>query len=119
MTPQSRQWYIARDGQEYGPVSDEELVKLHRLGQVLDTDLLWCEGFPNWRSAFDLFQARQPVARKVTIKDQPRSRVDRTAAMQVTWRPALAKSLVALLCVMAIVAVYMHYPTLKEIILPP
>jgi hypothetical protein len=92
------------------------LAKLHGLGQVLATDLLWHEGFTNWRSAVDLFPTRKPVAQKY----QSRSRVHHAATKQVTtWRPALAKSLVALLCVMAIVAVYMHYPTLMEIILTP
>jgi hypothetical protein len=126
MTPQSRQWYIARDGQEYGPISDAELANLHELGHVLATDLLWREGLPNWRSVLVLFPTWRLVVQQAAIKDQSRSRVgsaiDRAgyvAAKQVTtWRPALAKSLVALLCVMAIVAVYTHYPSLMEIIRP-
>lgn len=122
---QDRQWYLARDGQQYGPIPDAELARLHELGHVLATDLLWREGFPKWRSAFVLLPTRNYSVQQVPSEQSP-SRVGLTddragyvAAKQVTtWRPALAKSLVALLCVMAIVAVYMNYPSLMEIIRP-
>jgi GYF domain 2 len=126
MPSQIRQWYLARDGQQYGPLDDAELAKLHELGHVLATDLLWRQGFPKWRSAFVLFPTRKHGVRPTAV-EQSNSHVGRaddhagyTAANQLaTWRPALAKSLVALLCAMAIVAVYMHYPSLKEIIRLP
>jgi GYF domain 2 len=117
MTPQALQWYIARDHREYGPVSDAELEELIELGHLQPTDFLWREGSPNWRSALVLFPTRKLGVQQTVIKEQSNSRVrlavDRTdfvAARQVTtWRRTLAKSIVALLCAMAIFAVYNYY----------
>jgi hypothetical protein len=49
------QWYLARDGQQYGPLSDPELAKFVELGHLQPTDLLWREGFPDWRPALVVF----------------------------------------------------------------
>lgn len=45
------EWYLARDGEQFGPLSDTELRKLVEFGHLKPTDLLWREGFPEWRSA--------------------------------------------------------------------
>ena len=49
------QWYLAREGQQYGPLSDPELAKFVELGHLQPTDLLWREGFPDWRPAQVVF----------------------------------------------------------------
>jgi GYF domain 2 len=49
------QWYLARDGQQYGPLTDPELAKFVELGHLQPTDLLWREGFPDWRPALAVF----------------------------------------------------------------
>src|SRR5215510_8496589 len=49
------QWYLARDGQQYGPLTDPELAKFVELGHLQPTDLLWREGFPEWRPALAVF----------------------------------------------------------------
>jgi GYF domain 2 len=117
MTSRGRQWYIAHDQQEYGPVSDAELEELIALGHLQPTDFLWREGFPNWRPAVVLFPTRKLGAQQAVIKEQSNSRVrlavdraDFVPARQVTtWRRTLAKFIVALLCSMAIFAVYNYY----------
>jgi len=59
------QWYLARDGQQYGPLSDPELAKFVELGHLQPTDLLWREGFPDWRPALVVFpQGGGAAARK-------------------------------------------------------
>jgi hypothetical protein len=55
------QWYLARDGQQYGPLSDAELAKFIELGHLQPTDLLWREGFPDWRPAMVVFPPRKPA----------------------------------------------------------
>jgi hypothetical protein len=55
------QWYLARDGQQYGPLSEAELRKFIELGHLQPTDLLWREGFPDWRPAIVVFP-RTPQA---------------------------------------------------------
>jgi hypothetical protein len=126
MPSQTRQWYLSRDGQQYGPISDAELTRLHELGHVLATDLLWRQGFPQWRTALVLFptQKHKHAVRPIANTEQSNSHVGRAndrpgyvaAKPAATWRSALAKSLVAVLCALAILAVYMHYPSLVEFI---
>jgi hypothetical protein len=55
------QWYLARDGQQFGPISDAELAKFIELGYLQPTDLLWREGFPDWRPALVVFPPRSPA----------------------------------------------------------
>ena len=56
------QWYLARDGQQYGPLSEVELGKFIELGHLQPTDLLWREGFTDWRPALVVFPPRKPPA---------------------------------------------------------
>lgn len=51
------QWFIARDGKQYGPVSDVEMRKLVELGHMRPGDLVWRPGFPEWRPSAAVFQA--------------------------------------------------------------
>jgi hypothetical protein len=55
------QWYLARDGQQFGPISEAELAKFIELGHLQPTDLLWREGFPDWRPAMVVFPGRTPA----------------------------------------------------------
>ncbi len=80
------QWYLAREGQQYGPLSDAELAKFIELGHLQPNDLLWREGFPDWRPALVLFPPRQAPAK--------RSRPDFGDA-PVSQRPAAENTLVA------------------------
>src|SRR5688572_20030851 len=49
------QWYIARDGKQHGPVSDAELKKIVELAHLKPTDLVWRQGFTDWRAASSVF----------------------------------------------------------------
>lgn len=64
MTTQSdAQWYIARDGNQHGPLSDAEMKKLVELSYLRPTDLIWRQGFSDWRPALAVFpQQQQPAA---------------------------------------------------------
>lgn len=54
------QWYIARDGRQYGPVSAVEMAKLVELNHLKPTDLLWRPGFADWRPALTVFPTAVP-----------------------------------------------------------
>lgn len=54
------EWYIARDGQQYGPLSDPEMRKFVELGHLRPTDLVWRHGFPDWRPAPAVFPTTVP-----------------------------------------------------------
>jgi hypothetical protein len=54
--PASRiEWYLSRDGQQHGPLSAAELAKFIELGHLRPDDLLWREGFADWRPASLVF----------------------------------------------------------------
>jgi len=55
------QWYLARDSQQYGPLTEAELARFIELGHLQPTDLLWREGFPDWRPAMVVFPQRRPA----------------------------------------------------------
>jgi hypothetical protein len=56
------QWYLAREGKQLGPISEAELTKFIEQGHLLPTDLLWREGFPDWRPAMAVFPPRSAAA---------------------------------------------------------
>ena len=53
------EWYLARDGQQYGPLSDVEMRKFNELGHLQSNDLVWRKGFSDWRPAGEVFELRQ------------------------------------------------------------
>ncbi|MEO1693966.1 MAG: DUF4339 domain-containing protein [Pseudomonadota bacterium] len=44
-------WYLARDGQQYGPIQDDELRKLVELKHLQDGDLVWSPAYTEWQPA--------------------------------------------------------------------
>jgi hypothetical protein len=65
------QWYLARDGQQYGPLSELELAKFIELGHLQPTDLLWREGFPDWRPAMIVFPPHKPAPQRPMAPPRP------------------------------------------------
>jgi hypothetical protein len=53
-TPQI-EWYLARGGQQYGPLSESEMRKFIELGHLRPTDLVWSQGFKDWQPAKVVF----------------------------------------------------------------
>jgi hypothetical protein len=56
------EWYLAREGQQFGPLNDVELKKFIELGHMRPNDLLWRHGFPDWRPASSVFPTGRPAA---------------------------------------------------------
>lgn len=46
-----RDWYLARDGRQYGPITQRELIALQGIGELRPNDLLWREGWQTWQAA--------------------------------------------------------------------
>lgn len=61
LPPSKVEWHLARNGKEYGPLSDPELAKFIELGHLEPDDLLWREGFSDWQPAAKLFPRQQEV----------------------------------------------------------
>lgn len=53
-------WFIARDGAQHGPLNETEMKLFVERGHLRATDLIWRQGFPDWRPAFSVFPP-QPV----------------------------------------------------------
>lgn len=68
------EWYIARDGQQHGPLSDAEMRLFVESGHLKATDLLWRVGFTDWRPAPLVFPPRAPA--------EPQARTQPAAAAQ-------------------------------------
>jgi hypothetical protein len=47
-------WYIAREGEVAGPVSQAEFAEFLRRGHLRPTDLIWYDGLDDWASGADL-----------------------------------------------------------------
>lgn len=104
-------WYVGRDGQQYGPVGDPEFRAMLDSGQILPTDLVWRDGFAEWKPAASLRSAApvaphtpepqtQPVAQGYPTQQRqafetrvaPQSRVDAVPERERTERKASAKA---------------------------
>lgn len=62
---QPTEWYLARDGQQHGPISAAEMEKIIELGYLLPTDLVWHQGLEDWKPASEAFPKKaepQPTA---------------------------------------------------------
>jgi hypothetical protein len=55
---QSAEWYLARDGQQHGPISAPEMNKIIELGYLLPTDLVWRQGLADWQPASVAFPTK-------------------------------------------------------------
>ena len=60
-------WHYHKNGNTFGPISDEELRQLISQGLIVESDLLWKEGFAEWIAAGKIagliqHSARPPAA---------------------------------------------------------
>jgi len=61
LSPVKVEWHLVRNGKPFGPLSDLEFSKLIELGHLEQNDLLWRDGFSEWRSASVVFPELQEV----------------------------------------------------------
>ncbi|MDF1659350.1 MAG: CD225/dispanin family protein [Verrucomicrobiales bacterium] len=55
------EWYYASNGQQMGPVSQEELISLFDRGEIKASDLVWNEGMPDWVAFSSVPELRSPT----------------------------------------------------------
>src|SRR6516225_570480 len=77
--PSQAQWYLARDGRQFGPLSEAELAKFIDLGHLQPTDLLWRDGFADWRPAMVVFPPRKPTQQPAPTARAPAARAPTAA----------------------------------------
>jgi len=54
--------FVARDGQQLGPYTIEQLRQMVSQGQFIDTDLAWYEGAPDWMPLAQVLQTLPSAA---------------------------------------------------------
>jgi hypothetical protein len=70
-------WYYAANGQQVGPVSEEQFEQLIRSGTLQPTSLVWREGLPEWqtlqavRGAAPATSAMTPPPLSVALNQSP------------------------------------------------
>ncbi len=67
------QWYVAREGKQHGPLSDAEMRTFVAQGHLKPTDLIWRQGFADWRPAPAVFPLTgpEPAAQPPPAAGQP------------------------------------------------
>lgn len=66
------QWYFSKNGTQLGPVSLDELRAKLASGEVTGADMVWREGFPDWRRASEIQELMvAPVVSPVVLQTPP------------------------------------------------
>ena len=78
------QWFIARDGTQHGPVTDAELRKIVELAHLKPTDLVWRQGFTDWRAASSVFPELAQPEPSPRAPAQPAAEPAAPAAVQAS-----------------------------------
>jgi hypothetical protein len=56
------EWYVARDGETFGPFTAERMSAGVRDGELRREDLVWCVGMADWQPAGDVPGLWRPPA---------------------------------------------------------
>jgi hypothetical protein len=57
----SIEWYIARDGNSHGPITEAEFAEFLRRGHLLSSDYVWCDGWDDWLLGRELLSSSDGV----------------------------------------------------------
>ena len=75
----ANEWFYARDGQKFGPVSGKHLKELATIGVLRRNDLIWSPGYTMWRPA-KKFRGLLPKMDATSL----------SPAMSLFWKPTEA-----------------------------
>ena len=70
-TPSAIEWFLARDGQQHGPLSETEMRTFVDMGHLREQDLVWRSGFADWRAAPEVFAILKPITPPVQAEPAP------------------------------------------------
>ncbi len=93
---QSAEWFLARDGQQHGPINAAEMNKIIELGYLMPNDLVWRQGFSDWQPAESVFPPKStpqpPLAASPAASVPTPASAARTAAPSGTSKDSDAKA---------------------------
>ncbi|HEU5395564.1 MAG TPA: RDD family protein [Verrucomicrobiae bacterium] len=67
-------WYYVDQGQQEGPVSDEQLDSMLQDGRIQPETLIWCQGMPAWTPCRDVRGQPAPPAPAVGVAEPGQAR---------------------------------------------
>lgn len=47
-------WFYSKNGQQLGPITEQDFAKKCKEGEILSTDLVWKEGMSEWKAMADV-----------------------------------------------------------------
>jgi hypothetical protein len=90
--PTAQHWHLSREGQQYGPISHEQLLEMVKLGQLQADDLLWTPGYDDWRPASSIPGVLKPPPIDGTADNRSPARANDAAVITtstpLTWERA-------------------------------
>jgi uncharacterized protein DUF4339 len=105
MNSKEKRWHLSREGKQHGPFSDTDLATFAELGQLQPSDLVWREGFANWRPAVTIFPPPEPTPTPARMQSAASKAIydERRSMLQSTYRgPTWTIALIALACSAAV-----------------
>lgn len=64
-------YHLSRNGQPTGTCTKDEATARYARGEILPTDLVWCEGMANWTPASQVFGAATPQPAVAPVTSTP------------------------------------------------
>lgn len=83
-----RVWQLARDGQQFGPYTEDELRQMGAAGELFGGDQIWREGLPGWIPAASVIPGVVPTA--PAVYEPPQERIVYVHAPRQRPRSAVA-----------------------------
>ena len=88
---QSVEWFLARDGQQHGPISAAEMSKIIEMGYLLPTDLVWRQGLADWQPASVVFPPKPTQETPPAPAPAPTPPASRSAAPESDTKAKAAR----------------------------
>ena len=83
-------YFIARDGQQLGPINPDQVAEGLAIGALRSTDLAWTEGMQGWRPLFEVFASAAAAPSRVPPPLPPQPPVPAPMASKFTLPPAVS-----------------------------
>ena len=94
-------WFYSNNGQQAGPISEEELRNLLDTGIISDATLVWTEGMPNWKPAAEVLGVEPAAPAAAPSIPPPPSATPAPAVVDLAAGPApthMVEAILTTLC---------------------
>ena len=109
------EWYYAKNGQQYGPISSREMKQLASQGTIQAGDVVWKDGMPEWRPADEIkgLIPEQEQLPELTPVDESESREPRSRQSRSHRRGLFGPLILILASIPMIAAMFLPWWSLR------